>query len=347
MAEAILASVGGVAGDVVDAVIRLRAVEDGGDDVAVRRALSPCLPYKGLLALGEADEGVFFGRRELVEQVTERLTRTHFAALVGASGSGKSSVLRAGVANALRSAGRPSTVVTPSERDVVRAVAAGTISADTLIIDQFEEFFTLWGETDRNAVIEGLFSALSFGPLGALAIGIRSDFFGQCADHVGLVSRLADATVLVGVLDEHELLAMIVGPAAASGLILDSGFASMIVSDLGDERHPLPLLSHTLFETWRRRHTRGVSRSTTITTPGAFGVRSPGPPNGSSLFSSTCCSSGVRVTSCYASSNRVISTVRLPVDLCIGLCSQTRSVRSVRRSSTCSSELVCWSPTMT
>ena len=253
MAGAVLGSVGGMAGDVVDAVVRLRAAEDGGDDVAVRRALSPCLPYKGLLALGEADEGVFFGRRELVEQVTERLTRTHFAALVGASGSGKSSVLRAGVANALRSVDRSLIVVTPSDRDVVRAAAAGTISVDTLIIDQFEEFFTLWDEEDRNAVIEGLFSALSFGPLEALAIGIRSDFFGQCADHVGLVSRLADATVLVGVLDEHELLAMIEGPAAAGGLILDSGFAAMILSDLGDERHPLPLLSHTLFETWRRR----------------------------------------------------------------------------------------------
>ena len=332
----------------VDAVIRLRAVEDGGDDVAVRRALSPCLPYKGLLALGEADEGVFFGRRELVEQVTERLTRTHFVVLVGASGSGKSSVLRAGVANALRSAGRPSTVVTPSERDVVRAVAAGTISADTLIIDQFEEFFTLWGETDRNAVIEGLFSALSFGPLGALAIGIRSDFFGQCADHVGLVSRLADATRA----RRSARRARTAGNDRRSGgrQRPDPGFGLRIDDRVRPRRRTASAsvaVTHAV-RNLATEGTRGASHGRRLfTTPGAFGVRSPGPPNGSSLFSSTCCSSGVRVTSCYASSNRVISTVRLPVDLCIGLCSQTRSVRSVRRSSTCSSELVCWSPTMT
>ncbi len=255
--ESIFGLVGGVAGDVIEAVVRLQTVEASGGDAAARRALSPCLPYKGLLALGEHDDAVFFGRGELVEQIAERLTSNHFVALVGASGSGKSSVLRAGVANAVRSSGRQLTVVTPSDRDEIRAAAAGTIHVGTLIIDQFEEFFTLWDDTDRSAVIEGLFSALSYGPIEAIAVGIRSDFFGQCADHPSLVSRLGDATVLVGSLTEHELRAMIEGPAEAGGLILDSGFASMIQSDLGDERHPLPLLSHALYETWRRRATPG------------------------------------------------------------------------------------------
>ena len=255
--DSIFGLVGGVAGDVIEAVARLQTVERAGDDAATRRALSPCLPYKGLVALGEHDDAVFFGRAELVEQVAERLTSNHFVALVGASGSGKSSVLRAGVANAVRSSGHQLTVVTPSDRDEIRAAAAGRLQAGTLIIDQFEEFFTLWDDTDRSAVIEGLFSALSYGPIEAIAVGIRSDFFGQCADQPCLVSRLGEATVLVGSLTEHELRAMIEGPAEAGGLILDSGFASMIQSDLGDEPHPLPLLSHTLFETWRRRATPG------------------------------------------------------------------------------------------
>jgi class 3 adenylate cyclase/WD40 repeat protein len=252
-AESIVDVVGGVAGDVIDAIVRLQTHEGSGSHVSVRRALSPCVPYKGLLALAEDDDAVLFGRGELVEQVLDRLSSKHFVALVGASGSGKSSVLRAGVASALRSAGTSVTVVTPTDRDLIRAAATGALQVGTLIIDQFEEFFTLWSDKERTAVIENLFSAVSFGPIEAIAVGIRSDFFAQCGDHLCLVARLGDATVLVGALTDHELLTMIEGPADAGGLDLDAGFAAMIKSELGDERHPLPLLSHTLFETWRRR----------------------------------------------------------------------------------------------
>jgi class 3 adenylate cyclase len=258
LAQTIFRLVGGVAGDVVDAAIRLRSAENlVDDDVMVRRRISMSVPYKGLLALDADDAELFFGRDQLVTQVLERLTAHNFVALVGASGSGKSSVLRAGVVNCARAQGRSVVVVTPTDRDFIRAAIAGAIPPCSVIIDQFEEFFTLWEDTERAVILEGLFSSLQYGPVEAMAIGIRSDFFGHCAEHPCIVSRLADSTVLVGSLNEDELRAMIEGPAEVGELTLDAGFAAMIVADLAEERHPLPLLAHTLFETWRLRASAG------------------------------------------------------------------------------------------
>ena len=92
-------------------VVRLRAeADDPADDVAFRRALGAAAsrlapsaagaivanPYKGLRAFEEADAGDFFGRDELLEQLVKRLGTTRFLAVVGPSGSGKSSVVRRG-----------------------------------------------------------------------------------------------------------------------------------------------------------------------------------------------------------------------------------------------------------
>ncbi len=98
-------------------VIRLRAeADDAADDMAFRRALgssaarlTPAVPgamapnpYKGLRAFEEGDALDFFGREELVEELIKRLPHTRFLAVVGPSGSGKSSVVRAGLIPAIR-----------------------------------------------------------------------------------------------------------------------------------------------------------------------------------------------------------------------------------------------------
>lgn len=59
-------------------------------------------PYKGLRAFEESDALDFHGRGDLIEQLVERLAETRFLAVVGPSGSGKSSVVRAGLIPALR-----------------------------------------------------------------------------------------------------------------------------------------------------------------------------------------------------------------------------------------------------
>ena len=64
-------------------------------------------PYKGLRAFEEADAADFFGREALTERLVERLRETRFLAVVGPSGSGKSSVVRAGLVPALRRGALP------------------------------------------------------------------------------------------------------------------------------------------------------------------------------------------------------------------------------------------------
>ncbi len=59
-------------------------------------------PFKGLLAFEEADTDHFFGRDALIADLIEHLRHYHFLAIIGASGSGKSSVVRAGVVPALK-----------------------------------------------------------------------------------------------------------------------------------------------------------------------------------------------------------------------------------------------------
>ncbi len=272
--EVITASVGSLAGDVVGAVSNLLLAanqtdgeggedgedgkdgKDGGgvaDDRFSARALSASVPYKGLVSHGPADSGVFFGRDGLVLDVVEQLTQRRFAAVVGSSGSGKSSLLRAGVINHVGASGRQVTVTTPSERSTFADLLAGTDRHAGLIVDQFEEFFTLWDERGRRQVFDDLFAALDFGGIEWLAIGLRSDFFGSCAEHPILAARLGSATTLVGRMSDEELRAIIEQPARAARLVLDPAVTNVILEDLADEAQPLPLLSHTMFETWRRR----------------------------------------------------------------------------------------------
>ncbi len=63
-------------------------------------------PYKGLQHFDEADADHFLGREKLTTRLTGRLREARFLAVIGASGSGKSSVARAGLIPALRG-GKP------------------------------------------------------------------------------------------------------------------------------------------------------------------------------------------------------------------------------------------------
>src|SRR5262249_2187012 len=101
-------------GAAVDVVDVRRELEDLPQDIAFRRALGPLAdgsdgrnPYKGLRAFEEADAADFFGRELLTRHQVERLRETRFLAVVGPSGSGKSSLVRAGLVPALRRGALP------------------------------------------------------------------------------------------------------------------------------------------------------------------------------------------------------------------------------------------------
>jgi WD40 repeat protein/class 3 adenylate cyclase/energy-coupling factor transporter ATP-binding protein EcfA2 len=231
------------------------ALEAAGlPDYSLPPADVPC-PYKGLVAFERDDAELFFGREQLVENLAGRLEDAHFLAVVGASGSGKSSLVGAGIVPELqRRDGRLRVAVfSPGERPLAQLTAVG--DARLLVVDQFEEVFTLCrDEAERRAFIDVLLAAAERGT--RVVIALRADFYGHSAAYPRLAAALEDHQALVGPMSEEELRRAIERPADGAGLILEPGLVEGILRDVVGEPGALPLLSHSLLETWKRRSGR-------------------------------------------------------------------------------------------
>ncbi|MFJ3798980.1 hypothetical protein ACIPSJ_22160 [Streptomyces sp. NPDC090088] len=243
-------------------------------DLEVREALADrdaAPPYRGLARFETSDRELFFGRDKLVAQLLDLAGRHRFAAVLGPSGSGKSSLLRAGLIPALREipdAGRPAVirVLTPGERpSQTHADALIPLPGEGetwVIVDQFEELFTLGPDPeDRDRFLRRLLAALSPENRLRVVVAVRADFYGHCAEHPALAEALSGADLLVGPMTSAELTQAVTGPATAAGLTVERALATRIVDEVGGRPGALPLLSHALLETWRRR--RGRSLTTT------------------------------------------------------------------------------------
>jgi WD40 repeat protein len=227
-------------------------------------------PYRGLTRFEPGDEALFFGRDDLVRHLAGRAARHRVVAVVGASGSGKSSLLRAGLIPALRRdgvGGEPLAalrILTPGSRPATTHAArlrpAPGAGATVVIVDQFEEVFTLAADAqERSAFLDMIASAAADGSGLRVVIGIRADFLARCAQHAGLAAAVRDATVVVGPMDVAALREVIVRPAAAAGLIVERSLTARMIREAEAEPGSLPLLSHALLETWRRRRGRALT----------------------------------------------------------------------------------------
>ncbi|HET9382657.1 MAG TPA: XRE family transcriptional regulator [Streptomyces sp.] len=260
----------------------------GADEEGEDRAEAP---YVGLAAFRERDADVFFGREELTARIVEHLERKRLLVLFGASGSGKSSVLRAGVLPrfsdvpplvftpgphpleecairlAARAAVTPGTLHTELAAEprtvhrTVRQILAARPGPDTgpvqllVVVDQFEEVFTLCRDAEeRQAFVAALLHAAR-DPYSRtrVALAVRSDFYTHCTRLPGLVDALADAHVPVGPMTPDELRAAIVRPAARAALTVEGALLAALTAEAHGRPGALPLLSHALLETWGRR----------------------------------------------------------------------------------------------
>ena len=218
-------------------------------------------PYKGLAFFDVDDAPYFFGRERLIAQLVARLVDAPLLAVVGASGSGKSSVVRAGLVAAVRAGSLPNSqawhtvVTTPAQRPPELPLRS---TRTLLVVDQFEELFTALPRARQESYVEWLMAAAG-GDDVSVVVAVRSDYFGHASAHPGLADLLAANTVLVGEMSPAELMQAVELPAVAAGLELDPGLAEAVAGDVSGQPGALPLMSTALLSLWERREGRRLS----------------------------------------------------------------------------------------
>jgi DNA-binding SARP family transcriptional activator/WD40 repeat protein len=227
--------------------------------VAEPPAITDECPYKGLAAYDEGDIDSFFGRDADVAACLARLEASRLLAVAGPSGCGKSSLVRAGLAPALRRRHRAVAVLVPGvdpDGTLSDTLAAQDESTKPLlVIDQFEDLFTL----GASAETVGAFCArlVAYAEEQApVVVVVRSDHVAALGAEPALARLVEQGLYLMGPLRGDVLRAAIEGPAQQAGLRLEPGLVDLLARDTEDEPGALPLLSHALVETWRRRDGR-------------------------------------------------------------------------------------------
>ena len=300
----------------VDEVIQRATAKDPGERYADALALAAALrqaiegesagvpavkigievqnPYKGLRPFQAADAADFFGRQALTKRLLGQLENSRFLALVGPSGSGKSSVVKAGVIPALRQGILPGSAewfiaemtpgsqpmeeleaallriaINPPEsmlsqiqedpRGLLRAIKRALPDGESqllLVIDQFEELFTLLeDEEERNHILNSLLVATQEknSPL-RLVITLRADYYDRPLQYADFGELMRRHTEVVLPLSSAEMERAIAGPAERVGLLVEPGLVAKMAADVADQPGTLPLLQYALTELFEQRH---------------------------------------------------------------------------------------------
>src|SRR5688500_7961130 len=264
--------------------------------IAAPRRIEERNPYKGLRPFTEADARDFFGREGLIRRLVARLGEagpgSRFLAVVGASGSGKSSVVRAGLVPAIRDGAlggpegpfvaerfpgehpideleaallRIAVHPVPRLRERLDSGSRGLLEAVDLVapsdaevvvvVDQFEEAFTLTtDERERELFLESLRVAAA-DPESRLRVivTLRADFYDRPLIYPRRGELLAERTEAVPPLTPDELEQAIRGPAERVGVRPEPGLVAEMIADIAHQPGALPLLQYALTELFERR----------------------------------------------------------------------------------------------
>ena len=210
-------------------------------------------PYLGLAGYDEGDAALFVGRERLTATLAGRLADQSVLIVTGASGVGKSSLIRAGLIPALRAGALPGSATWRIDvRTPTDGMPAGSHRpADLLVIDQAEELFTSLDPDLADNVAAQLGGFVDEG--GRLLLVLRSDFYARLAAHPVLAPFADKSATLIGTLRPDELHRALVEPAAAAGLRPEPDLIETIMADVSGQAEPLPLLSEAMVRTWQNR----------------------------------------------------------------------------------------------
>lgn len=262
-------------------------------------------PYKGLTAFTVKDAAYFFGRKQAIGQLLKMVRKAPFTAILGASGSGKSSLVFAGLVAQVASENiwltvsyRPGKEPFVSMASALLELLEGELSETSrlkeldnlasylaekaenlervlfrildkhpdkeyflLIIDQFEELYTLTQEVDvRHKLIDSLL-AMSEASSVRLVITMRADFLGQALTYPPLVAVLQGTDLKLGPMTTEELEEVIVEPARKVDLAFEPGLRDRILRDVENEPGHLPLLQFALTRLWDEQQTRQLTHA--------------------------------------------------------------------------------------
>ncbi|HVR77016.1 MAG TPA: BTAD domain-containing putative transcriptional regulator [Acidimicrobiia bacterium] len=249
-------------------------------------------PYKGLRAFAEVDAVDFHGREALIDDLIERIAGHRLVTVVGPSGSGKSSLVRAGLIPALRAGslnGSRDWLVTdmfpgsfPFEEleaalsrvavrtpgrmlseltqpngllRVSKQILPGDDSTLLIVIDQFEELFsTVRSEETRRRFLENLISVANDERSRVRVVTtIRADFLDRPLAYADFAEAIADGLVTVGPPTRDGLAQAVSAPARTVGLELEPGLVGRIIADVEGQPGALPLLQYALTEMFSHR----------------------------------------------------------------------------------------------
>jgi PAS domain-containing protein len=241
---------------------RTRRYAPAGVQPAGRGADTIC-PYKGLASFDAVDAEYYFGRDRLIAELVAKMVGNPFLGFVGASGSGKSSAIRAGLLPALAGGVLPGSdrwlqvLMRPGEhpmaalgqalaRALPEAPAEGLDPTDplgdavarlaldqglVLVVDQFEEVF---GATREEAERGSFIDVLTRDRRGLrVVVTMRADHYGHCAAYPQLARLISATHVLVGPLTPPELASVIEAPAERVGLRVEPELVQVLIADAG------------------------------------------------------------------------------------------------------------------
>jgi len=224
-------------------------------------------PYLGLSAFEAEQEKYFCGREEAVRTLITHLTNSRFLSILGYSGSGKSSLIKAGLLPQLSRDRIPGSSqwsvesFTPGKEPLGKLVNILARHRKqnlpfVIFIDQFEEVFTLCeNEAERKGFIRLIAEEMNDTERKSrMIIALRGDFLSRCADYpevLNLINHIPTTTYIVKSLGIEELPDAIEKPAELHGVKFEQGLVLHIAQDVAGQPGALPLLQYALKELWR------------------------------------------------------------------------------------------------